>query len=106
VIRYGDEIGMGDNLAWPERNCAAHGRCNGRPSRMPASPKRQAVLAGHRSGTYGYEHSMSPKQAPRHQFAMLTGTERVIRMRKEVPEVGWGDFQVIATRDPSVLIVR
>ena len=22
VIRYGDEIGMGDNLALPERNCA------------------------------------------------------------------------------------
>ena len=27
-------------------------------------------------------------------------------MRKEVPEVGWGDFTVIATRDPAVLILR
>src|SRR5689334_7160953 len=27
-------------------------------------------------------------------------------MRKEVPEVGWGDFVVIPSRDPSVLIVR
>jgi maltose alpha-D-glucosyltransferase/alpha-amylase len=27
-------------------------------------------------------------------------------MRKEVPEVGWGDFTVIAARDPAVLIIR
>jgi maltose alpha-D-glucosyltransferase / alpha-amylase len=27
-------------------------------------------------------------------------------MRKEVPEIGWGDFQVIATRDQAVLILR
>ena len=32
--------------------------------------------------------------------------ERIIRMRKEVPEIGWGDFEVVATRDPAVLIVR
>jgi maltose alpha-D-glucosyltransferase/alpha-amylase len=27
-------------------------------------------------------------------------------MRKEIPEVGWGDFVVIPSRDPSVLIMR
>jgi maltose alpha-D-glucosyltransferase / alpha-amylase len=38
VFRYGDEIGMGDNLDLPERNCARTPmQC--RPSRMPASPK-------------------------------------------------------------------
>jgi maltose alpha-D-glucosyltransferase/alpha-amylase len=37
---------------------------------------------------------------------MLNWTERIIRMRKEVPEIGWGDFRVIATRDPAILIVR
>ena len=37
---------------------------------------------------------------------MLNWTERIIRMRKEVPEVGWGDFTVIAARDPAVFIIR
>jgi maltose alpha-D-glucosyltransferase/alpha-amylase len=37
---------------------------------------------------------------------MLNWTERIIRMRKEVPEVGWGDFKLIATRDPAVLVIR
>ena len=27
-------------------------------------------------------------------------------MRKEVPEVGWGDFAVIPTRNPAVLVMR
>ncbi len=37
---------------------------------------------------------------------MLNWTERIIRMRKEVPEIGWGDFEIIATRDPAVFVIR
>jgi maltose alpha-D-glucosyltransferase/alpha-amylase len=37
---------------------------------------------------------------------MLNWTERIIRMRKEVPEVGWGDFEILTTRDVSVLAIR
>ena len=42
----------------------------------------------------------------RHPESLLNWTERIIRMRKEVPEIGWGDFTVISTRDPAVLIMR
>ena len=42
----------------------------------------------------------------RHPDSLLNWTERIIRMRKEVPEVGWGDFAVIPTRDPAVLVMR
>ena len=38
--------------------------------------------------------------------SLLNWTERIIRMRKEVPEVGWGDFKVIATRDPAIFVIR
>jgi maltose alpha-D-glucosyltransferase / alpha-amylase len=27
-------------------------------------------------------------------------------MRKEVPEIGWGDFAVIPMRNPSILVMR
>jgi hypothetical protein len=36
----------------------------------------------------------------------LNWTERIIRMRKEVPEVGWGDFKVLPVRDPAILVMR
>jgi maltose alpha-D-glucosyltransferase/alpha-amylase len=105
VIRYGDEIGMGDNLDLPERNCARtpmqwstepHGGFT--ESDRPCSP----VID---KGPYGYEHVNAAKQR-RDPNSMLNWTERIIRMRKEVPEVGWGDFQIIATRDPAVLVIR
>jgi maltose alpha-D-glucosyltransferase/alpha-amylase len=32
--------------------------------------------------------------------------ERIIRMRKEIPEIGWGNFLSISTRTPKVLAMR
>jgi maltose alpha-D-glucosyltransferase/alpha-amylase len=105
VIRYGDEIGMGDNLDLPERNCArtpmqwsTEPHAGFTESDRPCSP----VID---KGPYGYEHVNAAKQR-RDPNSMLNWTERIVRMRKEVPEVGWGDFQVIATRDPAVLVIR
>jgi maltose alpha-D-glucosyltransferase/alpha-amylase len=105
VIRYGDEIGMGDNLALPERNCArtpmqwsTEPQAGFTESDKPCSP----IID---QGPYGFEHVNVARQR-RDPNSMLNWTERIIRMRKEVPEIGWGDFRVIATRDPAVLIVR
>jgi maltose alpha-D-glucosyltransferase/alpha-amylase len=105
VIRYGDEIGMGDNLALPERNCArtpmqwsTEPHAGFTESEKPCSPLID-------EGPYGFEHVNVAKQR-RDPGSMLNWMERIIRMRKEVPEVGWGDFSVIATRDPAVLVVR
>jgi len=105
VIRYGDEIGMGDNLALPERNCArtpmqwsTEPHAGFTESDRPCSP----VID---EGPYGFEHVNVAKQR-RDPGSMLNWTERIVRMRKEVPEIGWGDFNVIATRDPAVLIIR
>src|SRR5690349_9838030 len=56
-------------------------------------------------GPYGYEHINVAKQR-RDPNSMLNRTERIIRTRKEVPEIGWGDFGVIATRDPAILAIR
>jgi len=56
-------------------------------------------------GPYGYEHVNAASQR-RDPNSFLNWTERVIRMRKEVPEIGWGDFKIIATRDPAVLAIR
>jgi maltose alpha-D-glucosyltransferase/alpha-amylase len=105
VIRYGDEIGMGDNLDLPERNCARtpmqwsmEPQGGFTKSDKPCSP----VID---KGPYGYEHINVAKQR-RDPNSMLNWTERIIRMRKEVPEIGWGDFRVIATRDPAILAIR
>ena len=105
VIRYGDELGMGDDLSLPERTCARtpmqwsdepHGGFT--KSDKPAVP----VISG---GPYGFEHVNAAIQR-RHPDSLLNWTERIVRMRKEVPEVGWGDFAIIPSHNPSVLIMR
>jgi maltose alpha-D-glucosyltransferase / alpha-amylase len=105
VFRYGDEIGMGDDLRLPERNCArtpmqwsTEPHAGFTESDKPCSP----VID---SGPYGFEHVNVAKQR-RDPASMLNWTERIIRMRKEVPEIGWGEFNVIATPDPAVLVIR
>jgi maltose alpha-D-glucosyltransferase/alpha-amylase len=37
--------------------------------------------------------------------SLLNCTERLIRMRKECPELGWGDFQILPTGTKQVLAV-
>jgi maltose alpha-D-glucosyltransferase / alpha-amylase len=105
VVRYGDEIGMGENLALPERNCART------PMQWSTEPQAGFTSGGKpplpiiSDGPYGYEHVNAATQR-RDPNSMLNWTERIIRMRKEVPEIGWGDFQVISIEDPAVLIMR
>jgi maltose alpha-D-glucosyltransferase/alpha-amylase len=38
--------------------------------------------------------------------SLLNWMERIIRMRKEVPEIGWGDFSFLRTRTPKVLAMQ
>jgi maltose alpha-D-glucosyltransferase/alpha-amylase len=105
VIRYGDELGMGDNLALTERNATrtpmqwsieAHGGFT--RSSSPILP----VIA---EGPYGF-HKVNVADQRRDADSMLNWTERLIRMRKEVPELGWGDFEVLDIDHPGVLAVR
>jgi len=105
VLRYGDEIGMGENLRLPERNSARtpmqwSGERQGgfTKSEKPILP----VISG---GAYGFEH-VNVAQQRRDPDSLMNWMERMIRMRKEAPEVGWGEFTVLQTRKPEVLAIR
>jgi maltose alpha-D-glucosyltransferase/alpha-amylase len=105
VIRYGDELGMGDDLSLPERNCART------PMQWSTEPQggftksNRPILPVISGGPYGFEHVNAAEQR-RDPNSLLNWTERIIRMRKEVPEIGWGDFTVLATRTPTILAMR
>ena len=105
VIRYGDEIGMGDNLQLPERNCART------PMQWSTEPNAgftksdKPALPVINDGPYGFHHVNIADQR-RDPNSLLNWMERIIRMRKEVPEIGWGDFAFVPTRMPEVMIMR
>jgi maltose alpha-D-glucosyltransferase/alpha-amylase len=105
VMRYGDEIGMGDDLALPERTC---GRTPMQWSDEPHAgftKAKKPVVPVISEGPYGYPHVNVAEQR-RNPDSLLNWTERIIRMRTELPEISWGDFTVIDTGDDAVLALR
>ena len=105
VLRYGDEIGMGDDLSLPEREA---GRTPMQWSTDPqggftTSDRPIKPVIG--EGPYGAPQVNVAEQR-RDPNSLLNWMERMIRTRKEVPEIGWGAVSVLGTRDPAILALR
>jgi maltose alpha-D-glucosyltransferase/alpha-amylase len=102
VLRYGDEIGMGDDLELPERNCART------PMQWSTEPNAgfttnpKPILPVIEEGAYGFRQLNVAAQR-RDPNSFLNWMERMIRMRKEIPEIGWGDFFFLPLRTPRAL---
>lgn len=105
VIRYGDEIGMGDDLSLPERESART------PMQWSTEPHAGFSRAKRPEGkvidegAYGFR-KVNVADQRRDPQSLLNWTSRLIRLRKEVPEIGWGEFEVIDTGHPGVLCLR
>jgi maltose alpha-D-glucosyltransferase/alpha-amylase len=105
VLRYGDELGMGDDLSLPERICCRTPMQWSNEPHGGFTKSDKPVVPVISNGPYGFQHVNAAEQR-RDPNSLLNWTERIIRMRKEVPEVGWGRFEVIKTGDNSVLGLR
>jgi maltose alpha-D-glucosyltransferase/alpha-amylase len=99
VIRYGDEIGMGEDLSLPEREAVRTAM------QWDEAPHGGFTLAGRSAcpviseGPYGYRHVNVAEQR-RDPDSLLNWTERLIRLRRETPEIGYGDFDLVrSTKD-------
>jgi maltose alpha-D-glucosyltransferase/alpha-amylase len=107
VLRYGDEIGMGDDLSLPERMGVrtpmqwADEKNGGFSSAAGEDLIRPMVVAG----DYGYDRINVAAQQ-RDSGSFVNWMERAIRVRKECPEFGWGKCQVLETGQPSVFAHR
>ncbi|MEW9585991.1 alpha-amylase family protein [Paraburkholderia sp. DGU8] len=105
VLRYGDEIGMGDDLRRPDRECARtpmqwSTEPQGGFTKHPKPPVR--AISG---GAYGFERINVASQR-RDPNSFLNWTERMIRMRREMPEISWGNFEVLRSSRSDVLVLR
>ena len=106
VLFYGEEIGMGENLEIPGRMSVRTpmqwtdekngGFSKARPSRL-----RRPVVEG-RFGPL----AVNVAAQRRDPDSLLSWMERLIRRRRETPELGWGTWKVVRTNVPSVLAHR
>jgi maltose alpha-D-glucosyltransferase/alpha-amylase len=104
VLRYGDEIGMGDDLSLEERNSVrttmqwsmeAHGG-------FSASKKAKIPLPIIENGKFGFK-KVNVHDQMRNPRSLLNWMEHMISVRKECKEFGWGDYELIKTSNDAVL---
>ncbi|HET6467082.1 MAG TPA: alpha-amylase family protein, partial [Geminicoccaceae bacterium] len=107
VIRYGDEIGMGDDLALEDRLAVRtpmqwSDAPNGGFSDAPPDEVFRPVIAG---GEYGYAkvNVQAQQQDP---DSLLNRVEQLIRARRSCREIGEGTMTLLEVDEPGVLAHR
>lgn len=102
VIRYGDEIGMGDDLSLDEREAV---RTPMQWSGDPGAGFSSATKLVHpliSEGYYAYQH-INVENQRRDPGSLLNWITALIRLRKECPEIGFGEWRIINTKWPKIL---
>jgi trehalose synthase len=105
VLFYGEEIGMAENLdiegrmsvrspmQWSPEPCAGF--------TVGDEPVRPPVVGG----PFGFER-VNVARERRDDDSLLNWIERLIRRRRECPELGWGSCTLLDVADPALLAHR
>ena len=105
VIRYGDEIGMGDDLSLNERDAVRTPMQWANERNGGFSAADQLIHPVIDEGVWSYRHVNVAAQR-RDPGSLLNWTAKMIRVRKECPEIGWGHCTILQTGSPHVLALR
>ncbi|WP_068837608.1 alpha-amylase family protein [Pontibacter akesuensis] len=103
VIQYGAEIGMGDDLSLEGRKSVRTPMQwtteeNGGFSNAPVDQLPRPVISG---GAYGYK-KVNVVQQQRETNSLLNWMERVIRLRRQYPELGSGTSDILQVGNEKV----
>ena len=108
MIRYGDEIGMGEDLTLKERDAVRTPMQWSNERNAGFSTARRLVHPVISKGPYGYQ-SVNVDAQRRDPGSLLNWMIKMIRVRKECPEIGWGEWvsaaDRLARRARAVLLV-
>lgn len=105
VIRYGEEIGMGDDLSLEERLSVRTPMQWSNKTHAGFSDGAKAVRPVISEGPYGYSTvNVAAQQAD--SASLLNHITRLASLRKLCHEVGWGTWEIIDTKSPHVLAIR
>ncbi len=107
VLRYGEEIGMGDDLSLEERNAI---RTPMQWSDWPnagfsTAPADQLVRPVIDDGEYGYQ-GLNVDAQRRDAHSLLSWMERAVHTLRECPEFAIGRCEVLDPGVPSVVALR
>lgn len=104
VLRYGQEIGMGEDLSLEERTSVRtlmqwSDKKNGGFSSVPADQLVRPILT---KGDFSYK-KVNVNSQQRDPNSLLNWFKRLISARNSCPEFGWGSCEIIETKNAAVL---
>jgi maltose alpha-D-glucosyltransferase/alpha-amylase len=107
ILRYGEEIGMGENLALPGRESGRtpmqwSSEPNGGFSTAPAKDLIRPPIA---DGPFAFR-AVNVAEQQRDARSFMNWMARLIRTRRSCPEVGRGTWRLLEPGDPRVLGLR
>ena len=107
MIRYGEELGMGDDLSQVDR---ASVRAPMQWSRQPnagfsTAPADQLVRPVIADGRYGY-HDVNVLAQESHDGSLLSRISRMMRNRQGMRQIGYGPWEPVDVGDDAVLAIR
>jgi maltose alpha-D-glucosyltransferase/alpha-amylase len=107
VLYYGDEIGMGDDLALPERRSirTAMQWTSDRNGGFSTAPKRELVAPVVSRGPLRYA-SVNVADADHDPDSLLNWLRHALRVRRQRPEFGEGDWEALETEDSALIALR
>lgn len=105
VLLYGDEIGMGDDLRLPERNSTRTPMQWSKEPNAGFTTHAKPIVPLISDGPFGFEQINVAAQR-RDPNSFLNWMERIIRMRKEIPEIGWGNYLFVPLTTSGVLAME
>ena len=104
VLLYGDEIGMGEDLSLPGR-IAVRNPMQWSPGHAGGFSAASSLYRPARAdGPDGYRavNVLDQRHDPDSLYSWVT---RAIRVRRECPELGWGQWRTLSADDPRILII-
>jgi maltose alpha-D-glucosyltransferase/alpha-amylase len=105
VLMYGDEIGMGEDLSLPGR-IAVRNPMQWSPGHAGGFSYASKLYRPARAdGPYGYRavNVLDQRHDPGSLYSWVA---HAIRVRRECPELGWGQWRTIRVGDPRVLVIE
>ena len=106
TLFYGEEIGMGENPAVDGRLAVRTPmQWEDGPTAGFSDAPAEALTRPLPQGDYGPD-AVNVRVQRTDGDSLLNWFERLIRLRKELPEIGWGRFTVLEVDEPAVLALR
>lgn len=105
VLRYGDEIGMGDDLSLNERDAVRTPMQWANEPNGGFTTAEKPYLPVISDAVWGYQQ-VNVQSQRRRPGSLLQWTARMIRLRTECPEIGWGSWEILPTGCPQALAMR